>query len=252
MFITRRDALKWDDQAFLLGLRIVGDYALIFRATWIELRPIPPFAETKGGPAAENRTDHHSFRLTPPDGHFIGASSSEPQPNPDSPGDSRIVYVLARSATTCFFYFRVTIYNLEYASSGPRARMNVDLAGVYESGVPPARQREGIGRCWASKSWLGPEGKRAVWIERPEGKPMDFVVAVSFDTSCPGAIPVGPDDNLRELCEVAPRIESTNDIFISTGNTSRERFSNLPHIRQKSDARLDRERNAMWFLRSHW
>jgi len=206
---------------FLLGLRIVGDYALIFRATWIELRPIPLFTEAKGAPVPENRTDHHSFHLVPPDGHFIGVSLSEPQPNPDSPNDSRIVYVLARSATTCFFYFRVTIYNPEYASSGPRARMNVDLGGVYESGTPPAIQREGIGKCWASKSWLGPEGKRAVWIERPEVEPMDFVVAASFDTSCPEAVPVKPDDDLWELCTIAPRIKSTSDVFISTGDVNR-------------------------------
>ena len=237
---------------FLLGLRVVGDYALIFRAKWIELRRIPSFAEAKAGPAPENRTDHNSFHLKPPDGHFIGVSSSEPQPNPDSPDDSRIVYVLARSATTCFFYFRVTIYNPEYAPSGPQARMSVDLAGVYESGTPPARQREDIGRCWASKSWLGPEGKRAVWVERPGGKPMDFVVAVSFDTSCPGAVPVEPGDDLEELCEIAPRIESTSDVFISTGDADRERSSNLPHIRQKADLNLGRERNALRFLRSHW
>ena len=243
--------LKWDDQTFLLGLRIVGDYALIFRAMWIELRPIPPFVEAKGGPAPENHMDHHSFHLTPPDGHFVGVSSSEPQPNPGSPNDSRIVYVLARSATTSFFYFRVTIYNPEYAPSGPRARMDVDLVGVYESGKPPARQRENIGRCWASKSWLGPEGKRAVWIERPGGKPMNFVVAVSFDTSCPGAVPVGSGDDLGELCKIAPQIESTNDIFILTGDANRERSSDLPHIRQNAEARLCRDHHTMWFLRSH-
>jgi hypothetical protein len=221
-FMTRRDVLKWDDQMFLLGLRIVGDYALIFRAAWIELRLVPPFAEAEGGPAPEDHADHHSLHLVSPDGHFIGVSLSEPQPNPGSPGDSRIVYVLARLATACFFYFRVTIYNPEYASSGPRARMNVDLVGVYEPEKQPARQRENIGRCWASNSRLGPEGKRAVWVERPERKPVDFVVAVSFDQSCPGAIPVESGDDLRELCKIAPRIGSTNDVFVSTGGANRE------------------------------
>ena len=214
--VTRRDVLKYDNQKPLLGLRLVGDYILIFRSNRIEMFPVPAFPDADGRSTSENENgpDSSCFYLKLPDGRFTGASFSEPQPNPESLDDSRIVYILAQSTTTGFFYFRVTVYNPDYALSGPRARMDVDLVGVHELRKPRTERREKLRPILALRSWLGPEGKRGVWIERPLSKLMNFVVAVSFDQSCPGAVPVESGDDLRELCEIAPRIESMGDVFI--------------------------------------
>lgn len=217
VFITRRNVLRCDDQQPLLGLRLVGDYVLFFRSMWIELLPIPSFPDANGQPASENCENGPNpcrFHLKYPDGPFTGASLSEPQPNPESLHDSCVVYILAQSTLTGFFYFRTTIYNSNYVSSGPGARMDVDLVGVHELRKPQVGRRDKLGPCLALRSWLGPEGKRGIWIERPITKLMNFVVAVSFDESCPAAIPVESGDDLQELCEIAPRIESTEDVFI--------------------------------------
>ena len=132
MFIAGRDVLRCEDQTLLLGLRLVGDYVLFFRTIWIESYLIPPYTGAGGQPTSENVPNPRRFHLKYSDYGFTGASLSEPQPNPESPGDWRIVYVLAQSTIAGFFYFRVTIYNSGYAPSGPGARMDVDLVGVYE------------------------------------------------------------------------------------------------------------------------
>lgn len=204
---------KCDYQGPLLGTRLVGDYVLFFRPMWMDLLLISPFPDTDGRSTSES-PNHYRFHLNHPDGRFTGASLSEPQPNPESPDDSRIVYVLAHSTTIGFFYFRVTIYNPDYTPSGPRARMDVGLVGVHELRKPELGRREKLGPCLALRSWLGPQGKRGIWIERPLSKHMDFVVAVSFDQRFPAAVPVEPGDDLGELCEIAPRIEATGDVFI--------------------------------------
>jgi len=210
---TRRNVLKCDDQQLLLGARLVGDYILLFMPMRMDLLLIPPSPDTDGQSTSEN-PNRHRFHLKYPGGHFTGASLSEPQPNPESPDDSSVVYVLAHSTTTGFFYFRVTIHNPDYTPSGPRARLDVDLVGVYELRKPELGRRGMFGPCLALRSWLGPEGKRGVWIERPLSALVNFVVAVSFDQSCPEVVPVELGDDLGELCEIAPRIESTGDVFI--------------------------------------
>ena len=207
---------------------------------WIELLPIPPFTSPDGQPTPENDPSIYRFHLNYPNGRFASASLSEPQPNPESSDDSRIVYALVHEAATGFFYFRVTIYNPEYAPSGPGARMNVDLVGVYEVGKPQMGRGEELGRRLALRSWLGPEGKRGVWIERPLSILMDFVVAVSFDQSSPAAVPVESGDNLRELYKIAPRIASTGEIFIAeAGSIYGERPFKQPYFRRKTDPYLE-------------
>ena len=81
--------------------------------------------------------------------------------------------------------------------------MDVDLLGVYR-----------IGRYLALGAWLGPEGKRGIWIRREPNELTRVVVAVSSGQSCPGAVPVESGDDLQELYELAPRIESTGIVFI--------------------------------------
>lgn len=216
VFITTRKVFKCDEQQPLLGLRLVGDYVLIFRSRWIELLPVPLFPdadEQSASESDENGPDLHRFYLKYQDDRFTGASLSEPQPNPESPDDSRVVYVLVQSTMAGFFYFRVTIHNPDYVPSGLRARMDIDLIGACELRKPQVRCREKLGACLALRSWLGPEGKRGIWIERPLSKLMNSVVAVSFDQDCSSAVPVESGDDLQELCEIAPRIESTGVIF---------------------------------------
>jgi len=141
---------------------------------------------------------------------FTGASLSEPQPNPESPENSLIVYILAYQTVVGFFYFRVTIYNPDYIPSGPRATVGIDLIGVYELGKP----RVGSPRLVQLGAWLGQEGKRGIWIERSPNQLKRFVVAASFDQSGLAGVPMESGDDLRELRKIAPRIERTSDVFI--------------------------------------
>ena len=92
--------------------------------------------------------------------------------------------------------------------------MGVDLIGVYEAGRPQAGRGEELGLCLALRSWLGPEGKHVVWIARSSSTLTTFVVAISFDQSCPAVAPVEPGDDLRELRKITPKIQSAGDIFI--------------------------------------
>jgi len=183
----------------------VGDYLLVFRSRQIELHYVPPFPD--GDVKLIKHDSHfHHLRLNYQDAFFTGASISEPQPNPESVNDSRVIYILAYNMVDGFFYFRVTIYNSDYIPLGPRARMDVDILGVSM-----------IERHLALGAWLGPEGKRGIWICRPLNELTRFVVAISFDQSCPAAVPVGSGDDLQELCELAPRIESTGKVlFVDT------------------------------------
>ena len=206
--ITKRNVLRCDNQGTTIGLRLVGDYIILFKPLWIELHLIPPFTSADGQPIPENNPHPYRFYLRYSHHRFAGASLSEPQPNPESPSDSRIIYVLAQTAFAGFFYFRFTIYNPEYVPSGPGARMNIDLIGAYE-----VEREEELGSCLAWNSWLGPEGKRGVWIKRPLDVATNAVVAVSFDQSCSEAVPVESGNDLQELCKTAPRIKSTSDIF---------------------------------------
>lgn len=89
--------------------------------------------------------------------------------------------------------------------------MDIDLVGVCKLGKPRVGMGEGGVRL-SLGAWLGPEGKRAVWIERSLIGHKKLIVAVSFDRHTPAGVPVGSGDNLQGLCEIAPRIESS-DIF---------------------------------------
>ena len=186
----------------------MGDYIVSFRPRWTELSYIPPFSDADEQFVSEHDPAPCHFHL-----HrkvvFESASLSEPQPNPEPPGDSRIVYVLAHQMTVGIFYFRLTIHNPDYAPSGPRARMDVDLVGVYEVDKPQLGMVRG--QRMAMSSSLGPEGKRGIWIERLLHRSKAFVVAASFDQSRPAGIPVVSGDNLREI---PPRIESTSVVFV--------------------------------------
>ena len=204
-----------DDREPILGLRLVGDYILCFTSKWIELFYAPPFPDADDEKLIlELDPTSHPFHPKCLGFAFDGASLSEPQPNPGCLNTSRIIYILAYQAIVGFYYFRVTIHNSDYAPSGPRARMDVDLVGVYELEKP----RAGVGGVdeirVASGSWLGPEGKRGIWVESLSRKPKRFVVAVSFDQTCSGGVPVDSGDNLEELRKIAPRIESTSDVFV--------------------------------------
>ena len=203
-----------DDQEPILGLRLVGDYILCFTPRWIGLFYVPPFSGVDEGLVSEHECTSQIFLLKYQELVFQGASLSEPQPNPESPDSSRIIYILAYHTTVGFFYFRVTIYDPDYTPSGPRARMDVDLVGVYELDKPQEGVRGMSGPRLVLGAWLGPEGKRGIWIERPLNEVKRFVVAVSFDRSCSAVVPVELGDDLQELCEIAPQIESTADIFV--------------------------------------
>ena len=73
--------------------------------------------------------------------------------------------------------------------------MYVDLVGVYELGGPHGGHGEELGLFLALRSWLGPEGKRGVWIERSSSTLTHFAVAVSFDRSCSAVVPVESGDD---------------------------------------------------------
>jgi len=96
--------------------------------------------------------------------------------------------------------------------------MNIDLVGAYEVG-----REEELGPFLAWDSWLGPEGKRGVWIKRPIELSTNILVAVSFDQSCSEAVPVESGVDLQELCKTAPRIKSTSDIFIAESRNFNDR-----------------------------
>ena len=204
--------LKRDDQEPILGLRLVGDYILSFRTRWIELLYVPPFPNVSELLVAGRDPASRPFHLKCGEIAFQSASLSEPQPNPESLDDSRIIYILAYQAKIGLLYFRITIHNPDYSPSVPRARMDVDLVGVYEldklqagiGGIDGPRIAFGIS--------LGPEGKRGTWIERLSGL-KEFVVAASFDQSSLACVPVGSGDDLQELCQNAPRIESVSNVF---------------------------------------
>lgn len=190
----------------------MGDYILSFKSRWIELFYVPPFPDADGRPTSGHLPDPHRFLLKYPEVVFTGASLSEPQPNPESPDNSLIVYILAYQTVVGFFYFRATIYNSVYKPSGPTATVGIDLVGVYELGKP--RTIGGGPRLVQLGAWLGQEGKRGIWIERSPNELKRFVVAASFDQSGPAGVPVESGDDLRQLREIAPRIELTNDVFI--------------------------------------
>ena len=92
--------------------------------------------------------------------------------------------------------------------------MEIDLIGVLGLGEPRVGIKEKRGPRLALDAALGPEGKRGIWVERSLGGPKRFVVAVSFDQNPSTSVPVESGDNLQELCEIAPHIESMEDVFI--------------------------------------
>jgi len=192
---------------------LVGDYILSFRPRRIELHHVPRFLDTDEQHTSESGPDPYLFRLNYLGAALTGVSLSEPQPNPETLDSSRIIYVLAYQTTIGFFYFRVTIHNPDYVPSGPGARMEIDLIGVFGLGKPQLGER---GPRLALDVELGPEGKRGIWIERSFGSGglKRFVVAVSFDQSPPVHLPVESGDNLEELCDIAPHIESMEVVFI--------------------------------------
>ena len=112
--------LKRDNQEPILGLRLVGDYILCFGSKWIDLRYVPPLPKAGEQLISECDPTSRTFHLQHGDVDFDSASLSEPQPNPKSPNNSRIVYILARRPTVGLFYFRITVYNPDYSPSGPR------------------------------------------------------------------------------------------------------------------------------------
>ena len=193
----------------------MGDYILCFRPKCIQLLSIPPFPNADEQRVSEHHPDPDPFYLTYQGIAFGGASSSGPQPNPESPDNSHIIYILACEPIVGFFYFRVTIYNPDYyGSSGSKAKMNVDLIGVYELEKPLVGVRGTSGPRVALTSWLGPEGKRGVWMEYSKTQPKRFIVAVSFDQNHPAGVPLESGDDLQELCKIAPQIESTGDVYV--------------------------------------
>lgn len=194
--------LKRDGQEQILALRLVGDYLLVFRESRMELHYVPPFPDAGGQLALKYDPDFYRFYLSYDDLPFTGASMSEPQLNPESVNDSRIIYILVQQAVIGFFYFRATIYNHNHVPLGPKTRMDVDLLWVSR-----------IGRTLAAGALLGPEGKRGIWIEGTSGDPARCVVAVSFDQSCPAAIPVQSGESLEQPLKIAPTIRSTSTVL---------------------------------------
>lgn len=187
----------------ILGLCLVGDYALSFRVRQIELSRVPLFPDGDTRSASEHNPTTLPFHLK----HLLlsSASLSEPQSNPESLDNSRIIYVLAHQLSVGFFYFRVTIYDPDYTPSGPGASMDVDLIGVYyliRSSLITSVPR------------LGPEGKRGFWIELSFKEFERRVVAASFDQTRSAGIPVKSGDDLQELRKITPRIESTAEVFV--------------------------------------
>ena len=198
-----------NNQESILGLRLVGDYVLCFTSKWVELFYIPPFPDADVHLISELDPTSRPFHLKYQRRSFDGASVSEQQPNPESPDNSRIVYILARQMIVGFFYFRVTIYNPDHAPSGPRARMDVDLIGVYEPEVRWMDEPHLV-----SGSLIGPEGKRCICVESSLGGFRMVVVAVSFDQTGSAGVPVRSGGGLEDLCKILPRIESTGDVFV--------------------------------------
>jgi len=194
--------LKRDNQERILDLRLVGDYLLVLRESRMELHYVPPFPDAGGQLTLEYDPGFYRFYLSYPDLPFTGASMSEPQLNPGSVNVSRIIYILAHQAVVGFFYFRATIYNPDYVPLGPRTRMDINLLGVYR-----------IGRTLATGALLGPEGKRGIWIEGPPSDPARCAVAVTFDQSCPAAIPVQSGESLEQSMKLLPRIRSTSNVL---------------------------------------
>lgn len=190
-------------------MRLVGDYLVSFRNKCIELVSIPPFPGARGY-IYETDPAFYRFHLHYPNASFTDCSISEPQPNSESPDDSLIVYVLAPQTVGCF-YFRVTVYNPHYIPFGLRARMDVHLLGVYE-----LKQRGSTGACLVPAVWLGAQGKRGLWIERPLSlrAHMRFIVAASFDQNGQGAVVIQSGENLQELSRTVPRIETTGDALV--------------------------------------
>lgn len=206
--------LKRGDQGPILGFRLVGDYILCVTFNWIDLRYVPPLPNAGERVVSECDPTSRPFHLKCGETSFLSASLSEPQPNPKSPDDSRIIYILAHHVVVGVFYFRVTIYNSDYSPSRPRARIDVDLAGVYKMHEPEVGVRRTYGPPMVVWLSLGPEGQRGIWIEQPSNL-KEFVAAASFDQSCPGCIPVESGDDLEELYKNAPRIEMSNVFELS-------------------------------------
>lgn len=202
----------------------MGDYILSFGSRRVELLYAPPFPDAGEQSTSKRDPNSRPFRLSYRGAAFTGASLSEPQRNPESLDDSRIVYVLARGLTVGFFYFRIKIYHPDHTPSEPRARMDIDLVGVYELSKPRVGIRVMGGPRLALGVWLGPEGKRCVWIERSSNALTRSIVAASFGRGPPAGVPVESGDDLRELCEIAPQIESTGDVFtqVESWNTDGE------------------------------
>lgn len=139
----------------------------------------------------------------------MGVGLSKPQPNLESPDDSLIVYALARQRDIAS-YFLITVYSPNNALSGPRARMDLSLLGVYEPQDPME-----IEAFWLpSTALVSANGTRAVWAERSRAFTGMAVVA-SFNLSCSGAVALQSGDDPRELCGTALRIESTRNIFVA-------------------------------------
>ena len=178
---------------------------LCFGSRWLDLRHLPPLPNAGEQLISECDPTSHPFNIKCGQAPFQIASLSEPQPNPESLDDSHIIYILGYQATAGLSYFRITIYNPDYSHPGPRARMDVDLVGVYKICRPQAGIR------WTFGLSLGPEGKRGIWIERSSNL-KEFVVAASFDQSCSTRVPVESGDNLEELYGNAPRIESVSKV----------------------------------------
>lgn len=202
---SKQHVIKPGEQGVFLGTRIVGDHIVIFRSKCVELVSIPPSPNANGRTYEQSPT-FHRFHLNYLGAAFRGVGLSKPQPNPESPDDSLIVYALAHQRDIAC-YFRITIYGPNHAPSGPGARMDLSLLGVYE----PRDQVEIVARWAPSTILLGPEGKRAVWAER--SKAFTKIIVASFNLSCSEVVALRSGDDLRELCRIAPRIESTGIAF---------------------------------------
>lgn len=175
---------------------------LVFRESRMELHYVPPFPDAGGQLAVKYDPDFYRFYLNYDDLPFTGASVSEPQPNPESVDDSCIIYILAQQAVIGFFYFRATIYNPNYVPLGPKVRMDLDLLWVSR-----------IGPTLVAGALLGPEGKRGIWVEGTASDPARCVVAVSFNQSCPAAVPVQSGGSLEQQLRIAFRIRSTSKVL---------------------------------------
>jgi len=125
----------------------VGDFILSFRLSWVELFYIPPYPDADGRPTSDYGPSPYRFHLEYPDVAFTDVSLSEPQPNPEFPGNSLIVCILAYQSALGFFYFRATIHSPDYLPSGPRVKVDIDIVGVCELGKPWVGMGEGDCAC---------------------------------------------------------------------------------------------------------